>query len=324
MVHNDKKNANDDEDAVLSDSLSGLDEIENAFDRVSMMADALLDSIRDDSLRGKARRREKKKQVLRGHHEETYESASGDDDDDSSSNFSEDDSTNNTASPAVANKKNNTRLDDYVGSFASKNQNNNNNLNDSIVTQSDDDCSTLDGDSIDGSLVHDMKNLNRAARKIQEELLKEGEAFQQASADAQNMKAWLEARADAKTPKIEHTLNLNLSSTNNNTKPPLVIHKTKKNKYDKSNRNSSSRSSSSATAVPPGAPAAPTTMLSAAVETFQTLCTDVFGKNSNIPLLIVTMLVWCLHFWMFYGAKNTGLVDNDGKLVPIGSLVDFS
>ena len=36
-------------------SLSGFDEIENAFDRVSSVADALLDSIRDDSLRGRQR-----------------------------------------------------------------------------------------------------------------------------------------------------------------------------------------------------------------------------------------------------------------------------
>jgi hypothetical protein len=46
-----------------TEEYSGLNEIEDAFDRVSSVADALLDSIRDDSLRGKQRRASRKRVV---------------------------------------------------------------------------------------------------------------------------------------------------------------------------------------------------------------------------------------------------------------------
>lgn len=45
------------------DAYSGLHEIEDAFHRVSSVADALLDSIRDDSLRGKQKRQSRRKMV---------------------------------------------------------------------------------------------------------------------------------------------------------------------------------------------------------------------------------------------------------------------
>lgn len=266
------------------DVLSGFDEIESAFDRVSSVADALLDSIRDDSLRGRQRRDSRRKASRKP-------TTTLQDDEDEDYDY-DDNSTLNSDDFSFRNYGNRPHYDD------------------------DDDDSLLgdDGESVDGSLVHDMKNLKSVTRAIKEELRKEGEAFQVNVTKSDNGKSYfqkLQAQAEAETPKIE---NLKI-------KPTLHV---RTNRKQNDSLNGDKKATRSNTVEPPVAQISISSQQPVLfLQQLQTFCTDLLGKNPNIPFLVVNILVWMLFCRLAIASKSYFMSDDGVLAPPLGSAVDM-
>ena len=268
-------------------ALSGFDEIENAFDRVSSVADALLDSIRDDSLRGRQRANSRRQASRQDAYKKFLNNEFYEDDDNSTVNSCD---------------------------FSFRDYGN----------QDDDDASL--GESIDGSLVHEMKSLKSAARAIKEELQKEGEAFSANVTKTDNGKTYfeeLQAKAEAEAPLIQEiNVKTKTKTTINAAKkihtPPREIYSKKNDANIKSSKNDGVQ-----VKQPPTSKSSISTpeVLSFFVE-LQTFCTDLLGKDPNRVFLVVNVLVWVVFCKLVWAAKTYCLDDGGVLAPPLGSIVD--
>lgn len=258
-----------------TDAPNSFDEIENAFAQVSLVADALLDSINDDSLRGKERRRERQqasRRCLTNHNSIT------DSDDDRKGDI-----------------RNN--LDDYIGRHR---------LSYSSYDGNDCDVSTLgdmtlgDGDeSIDGSLVHDVQNLKSVTRAMQVEMQKQEEAFNAnvtTGSDGKSFFSKLEeakaAKDAAKTPRIKN-------------RPPTMLGVSGK-PTTISVRNGKGRVP---ILIASGKPKRPSFL-----EQLRQFCEQWLGKKPNLPLLLVNVVIWLILFKLVFAASRDRLMDGEGRL----------
>lgn len=224
---------------------SELSEIEDAFDRVSSVADALLDSIRDDSLRGK-QRRESRKGVVNN----SLESQDSGDEDDS------------------------------VEEFIAPNFDDN-----SILTYGDE-----DDVSLDGSLAQDMKQLKSVTRAIKEDLSKEDREFHEnvSTGSGRSYFARKEKETETKTPVFS---NIETKAT----------HQSFFKKKTQRKANS----------------------LSFRWDRFEQFCNQDFGEKPNLPLLLISIVVWLIFCRIVYNAKLS-LMDDDGYLLSPTGLLLFS
>lgn len=302
--------SSDSEDNVLS----GFDEIESAFDRVSSVADALLDSIRDDSLRGHQRRDSRRRAARQNQKPTRYDYDDDDDDDDSTSN------TLNSADFSFRNYGNNNRP----------------NFGEDNDDGDDDDMSLLgDGESVDGSLVHDMKNLKSMAKSMQEELSRGEAAFQENVTNTDNAQSYfkkLQDKAEAETPKIQNLkvkphltvqTKTSTSSSARKKKGPFIKTDDKKTAAAKTTT-TTTKPDRKQQLKPPMAQISNLTPPQASfLQELQTFCTNLFGKNINIPFLVVNIFVWILFCRLVFVAKRQ-LMSDDGVLAPplMGSAAD--
>jgi len=202
---------------------SSFDEIENAFDRVSSVADALLDSIRDDSLRGRQRRESRRRASRYDYSHHTRDDFDDDDDDD----------------------------------------------NDSLC------------ESVDASLIHDMKNLKSVTQLINQEIEKEGRAFRD-NIKADNGKFYLEKlqvkaeRESTTMDKLKIKTSSDESFRNGNQLQKPAVRPVDREKK-KSNSKSSIASKES---------------LAYFVQQIQSFFNPAHGKDLRLPLLIANVFAW--------------------------------
>lgn len=272
----------------MDEAPEGFDEIEAAFARVSMVADNILDSINDDSLRGRERKRDQatkkrttaavtisknyvsdsddgmKEDCLVLDHARKYQPAAEPEDDDSAGNYSHSD-----------------------------------------VSSLDDLTFTGGDESVDGSLVHDVHNLKSVARAMREEIEKQEEAFH-ANVTSDNGQSFFQKLEDAKAakdakamktskPKIRNNVGSNGASTSHRQDAPKTISIRSKNKV-------------------PILSSAPKQKRTSLLDELQRFCDQVLGKSPNLPFLVANMVVWLLLFKCMLAAKGDQLIDGDGRL----------
>ena len=268
-------------------ALSGFDEIENAFDRVSSVADALLDSIRDDSLRGR-QRADSRRQASR---QDAYKMFLNND-------FYEDDD-NSTVNSC---------------DFSFRDYGNH-----------DDDDASLGG-SIDGSLVHDMKKLKSVAKAINEELQKEGEAFSANVTKTDNGKSFfeeLQAKTEAEALPIQKIEVTSKEKTAINT--AKKIHTPPREIYSKKNDSNILKSNNNGVQVqqpPPSKSSSSTPEVVSFFMELQTFCTDLLGKDPNKVFLVINVLVWVVFCKLVWVGKKYFMNDDGVLAPPLGSAVD--
>lgn len=267
-------------------AFSGFDEIENAFNSVSIAADSLLNSIRDDSLRGAERAKERRrKHSLAGYCTDSDNDTCNSDTD--AKKFSP--LTSNTPVSAY---------ETYTGYRPTY-------CDDGSASGSGDSVSGGDdGDSIDGSLIQDIRNLKSVTKALHDDLIKEGAVFQ-ATVTNGNGKTFfqkLEAASDAKTPHARnYNLKLNTTSTTKNTTPST------------STTSISVRpNSNSANLSVKASRQQPRTFL----EQLRGFCNNLFGDKPSLRLLVVNILVWLVLFRIAYVANvpNGHWMDERGRL----------
>ncbi|CAB9508554.1 expressed unknown protein [Seminavis robusta] len=295
---------------------SGFDEIENAFNRVSLVADSLLDSINDDSLRAKDRERQRRRNKnKRSPGRSTYYNSDSSVDDDLT------DYNNNTAA-SHAGKHTSTSAEgrhapeqvhrNVVSPYDAYTSNNNSDHNYTPTSYyQDDDVSLLgdsivgadDGDSLDGSLVHDLHNLKSIQKAMQADLMKGEEDFQANVTSTEggefNGKSFfqkLEAAAAENNGKTPKTHNLNFKSkllaNKNRNKPFATIDIRRK----------------SHTATIDNKPPQPSLW-----EQLRTFVTKYLGDKPNLPFFLFNAIVWIAVFKIALAARKY-LVEDDGTL----------
>lgn len=190
-------------------------EIEDAFARVANFADELIESIRDESLRGKKKEKEA-----------------------------------------------HTRRSDGP-SFGVDNRNDEGHI---FSDDDDDDVSLDDGESLDGSLRHDMRRLRSITREIQQDLDKEQEEFRKSN------------------PR------LSFSSHSQTEVTPVTLVTTNGKRSSVVDTVDGSKSIAG---------------LEHLVQSIRNFCSTRLGEKPNQMLFIVNLIVWLLFFWLGFTAKSS-------------------
>lgn len=288
-----------------SDAPEGFDEIENMFSQVSLVADALLDSINDDNVKAKEKKSERKSSIKRSIIEpgpikpkrkptarftSNYVT-------DSEDEVMRDDDVVHHHTQSYYNKPEEEEFPDESNNSSFGHESDVSTLGDMTFGAGDD-------ESVDGSLVHDVVNLKANMKAMQAEMRKQEEAFHANVTDGCNgqtffqkledSKAVEDARAveESKTPKVKNKFPPRTSGA------PLTI--SIKNKKEKG----------------------PPVLMSSAKkqqgppfgEQLQQFCDQLLGTEPNLPLLAASLVVWLFVFRAVYMAASNNLIDGEGYL----------